>query len=81
MPKSAFNTKDIKTPQSGLVVLRDAYWLCEDGDPKRALFFGDSPQCNKDKRITEYLLNTAQYKYKGNLLVTFVELAFVPPRD
>jgi hypothetical protein len=76
-----FNTKDVTEPKEGLVVYKDAYWLCVDGDPKRALFFGNSPQCNKDKRIQEWAMKQDQYANRGDLQIIHIETAFVPQRN
>lgn len=79
MPK--FNLKDVTTPVQGLVVYKDAYWLCADGDTKKALFYGDAPQCNKDKRILEWSLKSKSYTTMGDLQIVFIETAFVPQRN
>ena len=76
-----FNTKDITTPKTGLEVNARSYWLCEDGDPKKALFFGDAPQCNTNKRIVELLLSTLFYQAMNNLQIVYVEIAYVPMMD
>lgn len=76
-----FTTKDITTPKSGLVIYTTSYWLCVDGDPKQALFYGESPQCNKDKRICEHLLRSGSYAGRIDLQITYVETAFVPQRN
>lgn len=77
---SNFNLKDIVTPQNGLVVYSNAYWLCSHGDPTKALFYGDSPQANQNRKILEWLLKTKQYSERGDLQIVFVETAFVPER-
>lgn len=75
--KSVYNTKDITTPKSGLEVYKDKFWLCEGGDPKKALFYGASPQCNSDKRIQERALALSPV----NTQIVFMETAFVPQRN
>lgn len=79
MPK--FNTKDVTKPKEGLVVMKAAYWLCVDGDPTKALFFGNAPQTNKDKRIPEWSLKQDRYKAVGNLQIIYIETAYAPRQD
>lgn len=79
MPK--FNTKDVTEPKEGLVVSRGAWWLCKDGDPTKALFFGNCPQANKDKRIPEWSLNQERYKAIGNLQIVYIDIAYIPRQD
>lgn len=55
--------RDVTEPINGLTVKRNHWWLCVNGDPKRALFYKVSsykvefsaPQCNVDKSIVESL--------------------------
>jgi hypothetical protein len=75
-----FTTRDIVTPKPGLMVYGPSYWLCEDGDPKKALFYGTSAQCNKDRRIPEMMLKGMR-KDRTDLQIVFVETAYVPQRD
>lgn len=75
-----FNTKDVTEPESGLVCYTKSWWTCVDGDPKKALFYGDSPQCNKDKRICEHLLKGDLYKGMS-VSIVFINVAYVPQRD
>lgn len=75
-----YNTKDVTTAKAGLEVYKDSYWLCEDGDPKKALFWGKSPQCNRNKGIVERGLNNLPDVPIGAQIV-FVETAFVPQRE
>lgn len=79
MKNPKFNFKDIKTPKSGLQVYTDSYWLCENGDTTKALFFGDSPQCNRNKKICESTSDHKMYK-EFNLSIVFVPVAYVPIR-
>jgi hypothetical protein len=78
--KIKYHTIDVTIPKSMLVVRKDCYWLCEDGDPTKALFCHQTPQCNTDKRIAEWVLNGA-YKAHDNLQIVFIELAYVPQID
>lgn len=83
--KNVFNTKDITTPKEGLVVMENKYWMCEDGDPAKALFYGNHPQCNQNENVIKYALKEeASMNYaKGfkNLQSVFVKTAFVPQRE
>lgn len=74
-----FNFKDITTPKAGLVVYTDSYRKCENGDPTRALFYGDSPQCNRNKAICEHTAEHKMYK-PFNIKIVYVPVAFVPQR-
>lgn len=73
-----FNTKDVTEPKDGLVVYKDAHWLCVNGDPKRALFYGNSPQCNRNVKVSEWTLKQDQYAKRGDLQIIYIETAFVP---
>lgn len=75
--------RDVTEPMNGAIVKRNHWWLCVDGDPKRALFYKVSsykvsfsaPQCNTDKRIVESL------NEMENVKATFIAIAYVPSRD
>jgi len=72
-----YNTKDVTEPKSGSIVRRGSYWICEDGQEQKALFFGDSPQCNKDVRIAEWVLKHS-WKNQENLKVVYIDIAYIP---
>lgn len=74
-----FHTLDITEPKEGLVVMMDRWWLCVEGDPKRAMFFDNSPQCNRIKKIAEHNHRVIRYP-EGftNIQTIFVEMAYVP---
>jgi len=72
-----FNTRDITIPKEGFFVYKDKYWVCVDGDPAKAVFFGDNPQCNRYDRIVEHGIKTKLYG-DMNVSAVFVETAFVP---
>jgi len=76
-----FNTKDVTEPKDGLVVYKIAYWLCVNGDPTKALFFGNAPQCNKNIKIQEWAMKQDQYAKRGDLQIVYIETAFVPQRN
>jgi hypothetical protein len=76
-----FNTKDVTTPNDGLVVYKNAHWLCVNGDPKQALFFGSAPQCNTNIKVQEWAMKQDMYAKRGDLQIVFIETAFVPQRN
>jgi len=78
--KVKYHTKDVTEPKDGLVIKRDNFWLCEDGDPTCALFFWKTAQCNKDKRVLEWSLKNT-YKDHDNLQIVFIDYAYVPQID
>lgn len=79
MANPKFNFKDIATPKGGWQVYANSYWLCENGKPEKALFFGDSPQCNSNQKICEWTMKHDMYK-EFNLQIVFVPIAYVPIR-
>lgn len=74
----SYTIKDVTEPKTGYTVKADCYWLCEDGDPKKALFHNQTAQCNKDKRITDWVYKGA-YKSDASLQVIFIPIAYIPP--
>lgn len=68
--------RDVTEPRNGLTVMANSWWLCVDGDPKRALFYkGSFPQCNTNKYIVERL-----NKLEG-VIPTYIPTAYVRSRD
>lgn len=63
--KDNFYYYDVTQLAEGLVIIaKDHWWLCVDGDPKKAVFWSRDKiinickmraQCNQDKRIVEHL--------------------------
>jgi hypothetical protein len=72
-----YTTKDVTQPKEGLVVRKDSYWLCENGDPAKAFFWGPAPQCNKDKRIMDWRLSQPN-TIPDNAQIVFIEYAYIP---
>ena len=69
VPKS-----EVITPKNGYICMLNRYWYVTDDDC--VLFYGDSPQCNQDKRIMEYRSSMKQYK------IEFIPVAYrKPDRD
>jgi hypothetical protein len=81
MATAKFTTKDVTTPKPGLMVYGPSYWMCEGGDPKKALFYGTSPQCNKNRSMVEHIMNNGLYTGISNLQIVYIETSFVPDRD
>jgi hypothetical protein len=77
-----FVEKDVTEPLNGLTVKRNHYWLCADGDPKRALFYKvdswksqfDAPQCNTDRRVVDAINDIPGAE------IIFIPVAYVPAR-
>lgn len=71
---------DVKEPLDNRVVYKNAWWACIDGDPKKALFYNTSPQCNKQKSIIDWSIKQGQY-INYNVIPVFIETAFVLNRN
>lgn len=83
-----FEIRDLCEPKDGHVVRRGCFWICEDGDPNKALFYGDSPQCNLSERLCKHLCSEKYIKDVSNQLgrpvdlrVVHVEIAFMKQRE
>jgi hypothetical protein len=56
--------------------------MCENGDPKKALFYGTTPQANSNKELAERYIDKDMYTdFSNNLQVIYLEVAFVPNRN
>lgn len=75
--KAKFNTQDITIIKTSMIVFKDYYWMCENGDITKALFYGTSPQCNTKKSIVEHLMKDGAYQNLSAQIV-FVPIAYVP---
>jgi hypothetical protein len=75
-----YKTKDVQTPVNGRQVYLNYWWLCEGGDPQKALFVGQSAQCNKDKRIIDMALEKIYYN-NTSLQVVQIPIAYLPIRN
>jgi hypothetical protein len=78
----SFTTEDVTQPKEGYEVYANKFWLCENGDPTKALFYrGIYPQCNKCRSIMK------QSKAHGErypdapkpIEIIFIKTAFVKP--
>ncbi len=72
---------DVVNPDGIVQVYRDYYWWCIDGDPRRALFFGNSikegrPQCNYNEDLAKYIGLKLGHDKIAKLIQ--IHLAFVP---
>jgi len=74
-----FTTRDVSKPTEGARVYLKRYWLCLDYDITNALFYGDSPQCNRNsKAFTAELITHVQSKIKNGVVsIVFSDIAFV----
>ena len=75
-----YKTKDVQTPVNGRQVYLNYWWLCEGGDPQKALFIGQSAQCNKDKRIMDMAWKNI-YNENSKLEIILVPIAYLPIRN
>jgi hypothetical protein len=75
-----YKTKDVQTPVDGRQVYLNYWWLCEGGDPRKALFVGQSAQCNKDKRIMDMAWENI-YKENQGIAIVQIPIAYLPIRN
>ena len=75
-----FHVKDISTPKNGYTVYKDRWWACF-GDEKKAIFYGNSPQCNSSKEIAQHVTNgykdELEKHYEEEVNFVFVPIAYV----
>lgn len=76
--KWEYRTVDITKPVEGRVINLNRYWLCKDDDPKQAIFYGTSAQCNKYESIVERLIEYTEDKSGWKVGIVFVEIAYRP---
>lgn len=76
--KKGYHTLDVTTPKDGLVVMREKHWLCVDGDPKMAIFFNGTAQCNGHIEIPERMLEYTIKKTGRNVSIVFLDVAYRP---
>jgi len=84
----SFHTYDVTKPFSdreqgveNIQVFKNFYWLCVDGDPTKALFYGNyyAPQCNQNKSILEHrYAKGTQAERIGNLIEAEVKIVQIP---
>lgn len=78
MKSKGYRLVDVITPANGKVLLLNCYWLCKDGDPKQALFYNDTAQCNAHKSIPIRMKEYSTEKTGWDLEVVFIETAYKP---
>jgi hypothetical protein len=86
LPVEHYVIRDVTSPVGVVRVLRDRWWWCLDGDPRKAVFYigrgrfasrrAGSPQCNGNKAITERIPVPFP-----SAVVCHVPIAFVPVED
>ena len=76
--KTKYHTIDVTQPVQGRVVMTNQYWLCKDGDPKQAIFFDETAQCNGHELIVKRALEYTIKKSGWNVEVVFFEVAYRP---
>ena len=81
MARPTFATRDITEPLQGYTVYTRHWWVCKDGNPAKALFYGDSPQCNVNKRVLEANINYVEQNFAANVSIVFVPVAYLRQRD
>lgn len=73
--KKDFKEVDITVPKEGRVILMNRYWACVKGVPTKALYYGNSPQCNKNESIMKWT-NDRLFTKEDNVHVVFVPIAY-----
>lgn len=77
-----FKPKDVTKPKDGYEVIARTYWICENGDPTKALFYGQSLQGNRNHRICEHMIERGLYKnHPVPIEIVYLETAFIPCRS
>lgn len=81
-----YYTYDVTVPRKGSEVLLDMWWMCVEGDPKRALMWDSqkfrSPQCNPNESVgkSAKTLMTLQAKTGHPVSPVFVPVSYIPKR-
>lgn len=83
LPVDQYVLRDVTDPRGVVRVLRDRWWWCVDGDPRKAVFYigrgrfarrhVGSPQCNGNRLITERIPVPFE-----SASIVLVPIAFVP---
>lgn len=85
LPPEHYVIRDVTDPRGTVRVLRDHWWWCVDGDPRKAIFYVGrpnsrrhvgSPQCNSNRAITERI--TTPFETAS---VCQIPIAFIPVED
>jgi hypothetical protein len=79
-PESLMQPKDFSLVE----VMRDRYWIARHVNERvEILMYGDHPQCNPNRSISERVLESAVGRENGADHVLFLPLTFrtIDPRD
>lgn len=82
LKRSEYKERDVVEPKGIVQVMRDHWWWCMDGDPKRALFYAPrmrdvgSPQCNSIEAVAKRIGENLGHD-KAAVLI-HIPLAFAP---
>lgn len=79
--EKGYRTVDVSNPIEGRVVMKAMHWLCKDGDPKQAIFFNGTAQCNKHIQIPERVLEYTKAKTGWDIEIVFLETSYRPQVD
>ena len=79
--QKGYHAIDVTNPDQGRVVMKNMHWLCKDGDPKQAIFFNSSAQCNRHIQIPERLMEYTKKKTGWNIEIVFLETSYRPQVD
>lgn len=71
-----YYTEDVTLCNEGRTVALNRYWLCKDGDPRQAVFYRNTAQCNRVKEIPERLKAYTEKATGWNLEVVLIEVAY-----
>ena len=69
---------DVTQPKEGYRVALNRYWLCTEGDLTRAIFFGNSPQCNTKESISRMGIVLAKDGTGWPVDVVFAPISYIP---
>lgn len=78
-----YSTRNVRQPFQGAVVRTNAYWVCVEGDPERAVFFGLSPQCNASEIFvrSRWGLGRIEKATNWKLSVVYIPVAYIPAQE
>lgn len=74
----SFIFRDVTQPIPGYITVGSVYWLCKNGDPTQALFWGQFPQYNSNPDTVKHMMNENMYKEVGGLEMVFMQLSYIP---
>lgn len=71
-----FELRDVTKASTGKIVYSNYYWICKDGDPKQALYYGDAPQCNLNEDLASKYADILDKKLNYSVSPVFLEIAY-----